>query len=177
MTLIIRANKKRFPKGLVIGIIVSALFVFGTIDHKDYDGFYGFMYLSNYFFLSALAIAFTIACLAEYLRTLFYKKAALTITDYGINDRLGIFSCGEIGWEEISDIRVTNALNINLIVVVLLNPTEIIEKQNKLKQKILKSSLKKFGSPVVISGNKINCDLQELNNTMLTLKNKLPCGK
>jgi hypothetical protein len=170
--LIIEANKRKFPFSLIIGIIISVLLVYAIISHKNDSGVDGFMYIVNYLFLSVFAIGFTLIAFADYLKTLFDKKAVLTITEYGINDRLGIFSCGEISWAEVNDIKIINVLQRNLIIVILSNPTEIIEKQNKFKQWALKSLLKKFGSPMVIFERKIDFDLQELRNKMLSLKDK-----
>jgi hypothetical protein len=171
MNLVIPANKKRIPVALIIGLIICVLFFKFFKNEVGFD-FNRPLYFVQVISLMVIVAAFTFIALVEYIKTLFDKKASLTISENGITDNLSIFSCGEISWAEVIDIKIEKWLKKDALIIMLANPVDIFEKQNKLKRRALKSNLKKFGSPMVILETRINYNLQALKNKMLQLKNK-----
>ena len=97
---------------------------------------------------------------------MFDKSAVLTISENGINDNLSIFSVGNIAWTDITDIKITTAIQTNFLVIGVTDPQSFIDRKSKLKQRPLKSFLKKFGSPIVISQKRIDYDLTDLKEIL-----------
>ena len=166
--MIITANKKRFPILMILCIPISVLLLLLIIyiinhysENKD-NGFYLGLSISGALWALYLGILTSI----DYIKTLLDKSATFTISDAGIEDRLSIFSVGTVNWEEIRDIRLVKVYKANFLVIDLVNPQLKIDNQKIYKKRILNSFAKKFGSPVVISHNRINYDLNGLKNIL-----------
>ena len=171
----IPTNKKRFPIVFLIGLIVSVLLILlvaDTVKHFNDKGYDNSMYLGPFIGLSIWALTLTIFAFLEYIKTMFDKSAVLTITESGINDNLSIFSVGNISWTDITDIKITTALKTNFLVIGVTDPHSFIDRKSKLKQRPLKSFLKRFGSPVVISQKRIDYELTDLKQILLKTKLK-----
>ncbi len=166
----IPVNRKRFPIVMLGGLLLSFLFIFFLIDplkHFNDEGYDNSIYLGVLIGASLTIFAVTILSTLEYLKTLFDKNAALTITDEGINDNLSIFSVGDISWTEITDIKVMTALKTNFLVVGVTNPQSFIDRKSIFKRRTLKKFLKKFGSPIVISQKRVDYNLNDLKNILI----------
>lgn len=119
-----------------------------------------------------MILALTVIAFLEYLKTRFDNSAVFTISDNGINDNLSIFSVGNISWTDITDIKIITALRTNFLVIGVANPQSYIDRKSKLKQRTLKSFLKKFGSPVVISQKRVDYDLNKLKEKLTQARPK-----
>jgi hypothetical protein len=170
----IPANRKRFPIVFITGLMISVLLILLIVDSiKLYngDGYNNSLLIGIYIGLSFWIINLTIFSLLDYTKTTFNKNAALTITDNGITDNLSIFSVGNISWTEITDIKIMTAFKTDFLVVGVANPQLLINRKSKLKQLTLKSFLKRFGSPIVISQKRVDYNLSDLKEVLL-LKGK-----
>ena len=171
----IPANKKRFPIVFLGGLIVSVLLfilIVDTVKHFNDEGYNNSIYLGAFIGLSVWVLALTIFAFLEYIKTVFDKNAVLTISENGINDNLSIFSVGNISWTDITDIKIKTALKTDFLVIGVTYPQSFIDKNSKLKQRPLKSFLKKFGSPIVISQKRIDYNLTDLKEILLRTQPK-----
>ena len=171
----IPVNKKRFPIVFLIGLIVSVLLIIlivDTVKHFHDKGYDNSIYLGAFIGLSIWILGLTIFAFLEFIKTMFDKSAMLTISDNGINDNLSIFSVGNINWTDISDIKITTVLKVNFLVIGVTDPQSFIDRKSKLKQRTLKSFLKKFGSPIVITQKRIDYDLTDLKEILLRTQPK-----
>lgn len=167
--MIIKPNKKKIPIGMLISISVSILLVRQILielshftEHK-YDSTLWLISLIGFFLLFGF---YSIIATFDYLRMLFFKNVFLKIDERGINDRLSIFSSGHINWEDIKEVKIVQAYRSDFLVIVVLNPQLFIDKKPKFLQRPLKTSLKKFGSPVCISQKRILNNLYDIKDMM-----------
>ncbi|MEP6676902.1 MAG: STM3941 family protein [Ferruginibacter sp.] len=169
----IPANRKRFPVVFVSGLLASVLLILLIIDtlkHFNDKGHADSILIGAYIGLTFWVVILTVIALLEYIKTTFSKQAVLIITDKGIHDNLSIFSVGDISWAEITDLRIVKLLRTDFLVISVTNPQSFIHRISKLKQRPLKSYLKKFGSPIVISQRRINYNLEDLKEILLNTK-------
>jgi hypothetical protein len=163
-------NKKMIPTGLIICIFVCALSFLGfekiKVSNSIDQTYIRYLMIS----LFILGIYYGTISLFGYLRFLFSSKAKITIDKEGITDNLTLVSFGKIEWREVKNIRIENAYNFKFLVIEIANPESFLNKQPRRKQKMLKSVLKKFGSPTVIPGNKINCSLESVESEIRKYK-------
>lgn len=86
------------------------------------------------------------------------KGPALIVDKRGITDHSNVLNAGFVPWEDIIAIReATNLFKHRLIVVEVRNPDTIIGRATKLQDSLRAQHLH-FGSPVVISASKLDCD-------------------
>lgn len=166
----IPASKRRFPIVLLGGLAVSAVLILAIVNllkHFNEDLYNNGIYLAGYIGLCIWILTLTMFAFLEYIKTIFDKNAVLIISDDGIYDNLSIFSVGNIGWMDITEIKVTTALKTKLLIIGVTDPQSFIDRKGRFKQRTLKSFLKKFGSPIVISQKRIDYDLMELKEILL----------
>ena len=171
----ISTNRKRLPIAFILGLLVSTLLILLIVDTIKYfedQGYNRIILIGTLIGLLFWILIYTILSFLDYTKTTFDKDAALTITDDGINDNLSIFSVGNITWTEITDVKIATALKTNFLVIGVTNPQSFIERKSKFKQRPLKSFLKKFGSPIVISQKRIDYDLTDLKEILIKTKPK-----
>lgn len=162
MSFEIYPNKKIIPTGLIICIFVVALSFLGfkkiEVSNASDQIYIRYIMIS----LIILGIYYGVISLFGYIRFLLSPKAKITIDKEGITDNLTLVSFGKIKWEAVKNIRIENAYNFKLLIIEITDPESFLSKQTGRKQRMLKSLLKKFGSPIAIPGNKINCSLESV---------------
>ena len=174
MPIIIPINKKRIPFVLLISLSISViLFIVIVYESKNRSNGFGFYYI--YFFLALVVLflySLILATIAfvDYCKTLFDKNAFLSITEVGIIDNLSIFSCGKILWEDISDVQIIKAYNVDFLIIKLWNADKFLNKTKKLTRFILRGYVKKYGAPIIISQKRVNMKLAELKKIIWTNK-------
>lgn len=132
--------------------VLLALIVKVSVNSDD-DNIRQLLFL--YMGLFASALYYTILSFADHWRTIGTPHAVLYIEKKGINERLSLFSCGEILWSEITGVEIKQALRTDFLVIHVLDPDAVIARQSKWKQRTLRGFQKKLGSPVVIPQNRI----------------------
>lgn len=164
-TIKIKASKKRIPASFITGLIFLAVTMLllrvGTDDEPEdiTDSIINSIIL-------IIPLFYTSIGLVDFLRIQFDPNSALYITQAGIEDNLSTMSCGEIRWDEIAGIEVARVLNLDVLVVELVNPATVINRQAFVKRLLLKRYAKKGKSPVIIPGNKIDYDIFELKRVL-----------
>jgi hypothetical protein len=106
------------------------------------------------------------------MKTLFDKSASLTITDASVVDNLSIFSCGNILYDDITDVEVRQTPYAEYLIIKVKDPSKYVNNKNIVQRHVLKRYIKKTGGPVVISNQRIKYNLNEVKELLLSLKNR-----
>lgn len=112
------------------------------------------------FRITAVVILAVVPLTAIYwlIRHATQKGPALIVDKRGITDHSNVLNAGFVPWEDIIAIReATNLFKHRLIVVEVTNPDTIIARATRL-QDSLRAQHAHFGSPVVISANRLDYD-------------------
>jgi hypothetical protein len=171
--MIIPANKKRLPIAVFIGFTISVLLmliIIKTAKHFNDQAYNNTIYIITCIGLLFWVLRFTALAFLYYTKATFDKHAEFKITNDGIIDNLSIFSVGNVSWTEITDIKIVTLLKTDFLIICVADPQSFIDKKNFLKHKTLKSFLKKFGSPIVISQKRIDYNLNDLKNILINKK-------
>lgn len=167
MEIIIPVNRKRIPWVLIVSSLFTIALVIAIIDVDNsilfLHGVFNWIYFGLLFFISCF---FLFLSLIEYLKTSFDKKACLIINKNGIDDNLSIFSYGMIEWKELTKIEMRNHMNTNFLVLKVINNERYLVDKNLIIKFVLRKYIKRFGTPIIISENKIAYDIIELNNLL-----------
>jgi len=109
------------------------------------------------------SILFFGLCAIFILRKMFDNKLGLIINDFGINDNSSGTSAGFIPWKDIEAIEKTTVARQNMLMIIVCNPKEYINKQTGfLARKAMEMNYKRFGSPIFLSANGLKYDFDEL---------------
>lgn len=101
-----------------------------------------------------------------------YKKLmddrpGLVISDEGVIDNSSGFSAGKIWWNDVSEIRSKIIFKQKLLLLILSNPDEYIEREkNPLRKKAMHTNLKTYGAPFGISAAGLKIDFDELKSLL-----------
>jgi len=113
------------------------------------------------------AIVFFGVCGVFISRKLFDSRPGFIITETGLIDNSSSISVGEIPWKDVRGITNTTIANQQLIMILLHNPEEYINRQTSvLKRKAMEMNYKHYGSPVSISANGLRCSYGELRQLL-----------
>lgn len=164
MDIIIPVNRKRFPIVLVGSFILTVL-VFLLLKYLlDRDLMaYGAL---NWLFLGG-PLYYFITSLAEYIKTLFDKNAGFRITAEGIDDNVSIFSCGKVPWSEIEGLAIHRAMKTRFLAIRVKDPAQLVARQSSWKRHVLNKSVRRFGTPIVVSQQRVTTDLEQLLHTLV----------
>jgi len=165
MSVIVPINRKKFPLTLIVSLIFTIAAIINLVNYKsneteNYWAFYSLVLL--------VPLYYFVVSLAQYIKTLFDKRAGLTISDSGLNDNLSILSFGEIPWRDITGVQIKRYFFVNFLVLYLADNKKYLVKSNYVQKFILKSHIRKMGSPVVISEKRIAYDIHELKKVLLS---------
>jgi hypothetical protein len=100
-------------------------------------------------------------------KQLFRENAALLLSEDGVAENVTIFKKGLIPWTDIKSIEdcsIRTAVSKQSFVVLKLHDPEkyISAEANQFKKNLLKSNLKHYGSPVLITTNDVKMEHREL---------------
>jgi len=126
----------------------------------------------------AAAILFFGLCAIFIFRKIIDNKPGLVINDLGIDDNSSGTSAGFIPWEDIKAIRKTTVVNQNMIMIMVGNPEEYINRQTGfIAKKAMEMNFKSFGSPIFLSANGLKCNFNELFEIIATMFNNRNTGQ
>jgi hypothetical protein len=93
-------------------------------------------------------------------KRLFDKRPGLIIGDEGIQDNSSITTGRFIAWKNIKGFKIIKIRSTKLILVFINNPKEIIQKENKFMQVLMRATERMYGTPISIGSGtlKINSD-------------------
>lgn len=97
------------------------------------------------------------------IRKLFDSRPGLVINEQGLMDNSGGLSAGQILWQDIEDISVLQIQRQRLILVLVNNPQDYIDRQsNSWKRKLMAMNHRQYGTPISISANGLKISFDEL---------------
>lgn len=97
------------------------------------------------------------------IRKLFDSRPGLIINEQGINDNSSGLSAGQISWADIEDFSVLQIQRQRLILILVKNPQDYIDRQsNGWKRKLMAMNYRQYGTPMSISTNGLKISFAEL---------------
>jgi hypothetical protein len=161
---IIRFSKGKLTKFLLfsVGIILLGLFVllFSPSPSRTLLSLPVIVII-----LGAFVIVFGFLLGTLYVRQILKNGPGLIIDDTGFTDYSSGLAAGYIPWSDVRAIKTVSfpKYNQRSIAIVLKNPNAFLERQpNALKRKALTLNLRKYGSPIRINENSLQCSFDEL---------------
>lgn len=103
-------------------------------------------------------------------RRLFDKTVGLTIDDNGITDNSNASSAGLIEWADITAIKTEQVMSTKFLLIFVSNPDKYLERITGFKQKLMKTNMKMYGTPLSITSNTLKYNFGDLERL---LKEKL----
>lgn len=153
-----------FATILLLGLGGIAIYLLVNFVFPDLLGFFRFKVTSIAIIAGAVIIGVYLI-IRQGIRT----KPGLIIDQHGITDNSTGINVGFIPWGDIITLKeAKNFLNYKLIVLIVRNPDEYINKSGWISQGGLQAQYKQFGSPIVISAGNLEYDTEEL----ITMLNK-----
>ncbi|QEC76744.1 STM3941 family protein [Mucilaginibacter ginsenosidivorax] len=98
------------------------------------------------------------------LKKLIDKYPGLIINDHGILNASGFGKPQFIPWENVTSVRSIETEHSKLIQVFINNAEEVISKQSRWKQKLMRMSQSRYGTPI-----SINCVILKIDPGSLLL--------
>ena len=172
MNITVPVNRKRIPYVFVISCLFIGYLIYDAYKKSKESDVEGPLSWTVYAAIMLLLLYHAVIALIEYIKTLFDRNASLIITDSSIVDNLSIFSCGRILWDDITDIEVKGTTFAEFLIIKVQDPSKYLQNKNIVQRRVLKQYIKKTGSPVVISDQRIRYNLNELKKLLLEHKNK-----
>ncbi|WP_373552871.1 STM3941 family protein [Haliscomenobacter sp.] len=113
--------------------------------------------------LGLVAILFFGGIALLIIRKLFDPRPGLIINEEGLTDNSGGLSAGQILWQDIEDISVLQIQRQRLMLILVKNPQDYIDRQsNGWKRKLMAMNYRQYGTPLSISTNGLKITFAEL---------------
>lgn len=97
--------------------------------------------------------------------------------DTVIVDKKGITSItngmGLVKWEYIVNLKITKAINSNVLVIEINNEEKLLAEMNNISKQLMKTNIKRLGSPVIIPESEFNTTLEDVIKRIEKYKNSL----
>lgn len=116
-----------------------------------------------------LLVGFLVGTL--YFRQIIKNGPGLIIDNTGFTDYSSGLAAGYIPWTDVKAIRIITLPKYKqkFIAVILKDPDAYLDRQpNALKRKFMTMNLRKYGSPVQLTGNSLQCTVDELLHHLQT---------
>lgn len=95
-------------------------------------------------------------------------KPGLVIDKNGITDNSNAVAAGFIPWQDVRDIQSISVFNKEFMMVLVSNPEEYISRQSgTIKRTAMRMNHKRYGSPVSITAETLDCNSAELKKMLL----------
>jgi hypothetical protein len=98
---------------------------------------------------------------------LFDKRPGLIISDKGIQDNGGISSGQLYPWINITGFKIIKIKRTKLLLIFVNNAEELINKESKWKQQIMRLTQNTYGTPISIGSGTLKCNFDELEKILL----------
>lgn len=113
--------------------------------------------------LGLVAILFFGGIAILVISKLFDSSPGLIIDEQGLMDNSGGLSAGQILWEDIEDISLLQIQRQRLILILVKNPQDYLDRQsNGWKRKLMAMNYRQYGTPLSISTNGLKISFAEL---------------
>ncbi|MBX9850407.1 MAG: hypothetical protein K2X86_01460 [Cytophagaceae bacterium] len=101
----------------------------------------------------------------------FLNKPSVIISAKGIYTFSNF--CGWIEWKYIERIEIDRGMNMELIVIKINDIDGFLKPKNFIAKTLMKTNIKKFGTPALIPMSEIDVEFSEFKNDALEIKNKV----
>jgi len=115
---------------------------------------------------SITSIAFFGLCGVYGLIKLFDNKPGLTINQDGLLDNSSAVSGHLIKWTDITSFEIGQVKSTRFLLIFVNNPQDFLDKANSFKRFWMRMNDKMYGTPLSISSNSLQCDFDELVETI-----------
>jgi len=113
--------------------------------------------------LGLVAILFFGGIAILVIRKIFDSCPGLIIDEQGLMDNSGGLSAGQILWQDIEAIQVLQIQRQRLILVLVKNPQDYIDRQSSgWKRKLMAMNYRQYGTPISISTNSLKISFATL---------------
>lgn len=120
------------------------------------------------FFIGLISVLFFGFCAVFIFKKLFDTKPGLIINQKGFIDNSSVMSAELVLWSDIKEIKIITINNQKIIMVILNNPQDYLNKvTNKLKKKGMEINYKWYGAPISISANSLQTKDKDLYKILL----------
>ncbi len=101
----------------------------------------------------------------------FKNNDTVIINEKGISSSTN--GMGLINWKYIEDFEIKKAFNTNVLVVKVNDLEKLLSEMSKVSKQLMKSNIKKLGSPVIIPESEFNEPLDKVKDRIEKYKNSL----
>ena len=171
MNIRIPVKRKKPSVFFVAALVITLLLVLNLI----YDMTAGkylvspFDWIFNSLILLPPLFYTTIMCI-EFIRIRLNINASLVVSECNLYDSLGIFSLGAIDWQDIADADIMKIYKRDVLVIKLQNPDKYLVGKTVIELFFLRNYIKRCGGPVIIPQERINYDLHQLKDIIMTFR-------
>jgi hypothetical protein len=156
--------------GAITFFVIGLIFIICTpSEFGNTSGRYA--YVKNPIFhvvVGSVLVLFFGFCAVFIFRKLFDTKPGLIINQKGFIDNSSGLSAELVLWSDIKEIKIITINNQKLIMFILNNPQDYLNKvTNKLKKKGMEINYKWYGAPISISANSLQTNYKELYRILL----------
>jgi hypothetical protein len=167
MEIIIPANRSVFPVRLLVSLLIAiGIFVFFLYTHTFTLDPYSKITILAFVLFADIRIMILLA--KAYFKIRFDHNAHFMITDLGITDNLTLLALGEISWEDIDDIAMDRYQKRDILLIGIRDPEKYMSRQKPMYSRMLRGYIKKWNTPLVLSGRLVEYDLESLRDLILT---------
>jgi hypothetical protein len=161
---IIPFSRAKLTKLLVLlaGLILSGLFLV-IVQPQELGNLlslvFGILILAIFVFLFAFLVGI------HYFRQILKNGPGLIINKDGFTDYSSGIAAGYIPWSEVRALKTVTMPRYKqqFVAVILKDPNTILDRQtNALKRKAMVLNLRKYGSPIQLSPNSLQCSFDDL---------------
>ncbi len=99
------------------------------------------------------------------------NKDTVVVSEKGILSSVNGMSL--IKWVHIRDFEIKKAVNVNVLVVNVSDTDKLLNEMNKVSKQLMRTNIKKLGSPVIIPESEFNNSLEEVKSKIENYKNSL----
>lgn len=159
-SVVVGFNKKSLSYMLLGAAIfvVAGVFIWMSADNPDISPG---RQLAYRIFGGAATILFGLAFVVI-LAKRFNRQVALVIDDQGLIDQASPMKAGRIPWDDIEGFEIAPAAGQTWFVVRLTRPEDYLQRVSKWRRHVGAANQRMVGSPVVISPNILDADIDEL---------------
>ncbi len=151
-----KKNKREIIKAGMTAILSVAMIIYGAYIDSLFIiiVFAGFLVLGLYLIYNSLK-----------------NKDTVIINEKGISSNTN--KMGLIKWKYIEDFEIKNTVNTKVLVVKVNDLEKLLNEMTKVSKLLMKTNIKKLGSPVIIPESEFNEPLDNVKDRIEKYKNSL----
>lgn len=105
------------------------------------------------------------------LKRIISNAETVVVNEKGISSRVN--KMGLVKWEYIKAFEIKDAINSKVLVVYINDHEKLLSEMNRVSKILMKTNIKRLGSPVIIPESEFNDSLYEVKKRIEEYKNSL----